>query len=888
MSLFTRLRNLVKKDALDNNLDDEFRSHVEMRADDSVRGGMALDEARHDARKRFGNATLMKERTREMDIFAWIESLARDVRYAARSLRKNPGFATAAVVCLMLGIGATTCIFTVVNAVLLRPLPYPQPEQLVRLYSDSPDSKTPSGHRFWISGPEFVDLRRDTRSWQSIEAWITGGVNLAGETQPIRVTRAFVSGGLLETLGVPPLMGRVVSASDDVDGAAPVADISYGLWRSVFGGDPNIVGRQTLASGREFTIIGVMPPGFQFPPGETEPAQMWTALQVTAADPGSRTNHNLYLLGRLKPDVTLNQAQGELASLMQTYSEHPSGTHYFNPAWHRISSYSLQSEVVSGVRLAMLMLLSAVVFVLLIACVNVANLLLARAEARRREIALRRSLGASARRLTQQFVTEGILLALIGAVLGVGLAFGGLRLIQLTNAGSLPRAAEIGVDWNILLITLGGSLVTGIVFGLSPLLPLLFEHLSDSLKNTASGATSGSGSQIFRRLLVTSELSLALVLLICCGLMVRAFWNLQEVHTGIEAKNVITMRLVLPGVSYTSDEQIDTFWTRLLERLHNMPGVESAALAWGLPPVRPPNGSTTGVEGYVSIHGPQTDDVEYYQYVSKDYFKTMGIRLIEGRTFDERDVHGAPDTIVVNQTMAQTFWANGDAVGRRVQPQNGGPWCTVIGIVEDVKNAGVDRPTNAEMYIPYTQDDGSGRFAMYVVIRGKSDPRPLVGEVRREVRNLDPMIPLSQVRLMEDVLGATQSRSRFLTLVLSLFSGVSLVIAAVGIYGVISYSVSRRTKEFGLRIALGAQPLDILKLVMKQGTAMAVAGAAVGLGVALAVTRTMTTLLFGVKATDPATFASVTVLLVVVALLASYVPARRATKTDPIRTLRYE
>jgi putative ABC transport system permease protein len=884
-----RLRVLFRTEQIRQDLDDEMRLHLDLREREHRDVGLSAVDAGFVAQQRFGNTLQLRERGQDMWGWSWFENLRQDLRFAVRTLTKNPAFTVSAIVCLTLGIGATTCIFTVVNAVLLRPLPYVHPEQLVRLYSDSPDSKTPSGHRFWISGPEFLDLRKDTRSWQSIDAWITSGANLVGESQPIRITRALVSGGLLDSLGVQPAMGRIVSPSDDLPGATPVADISYGIWKSLYGGDPNVVGRETLLSGRKFIIVGVMPPGFQFPPGEVDPAQMWSALQINSASPGSRTNHNLYLLGRLKPGVTLTAAQGELASLMQTYSQnHASNTHYINPQWHRVASYSLESEVVSGVRLALLMLLGAVVFVLLIACANVANLLLARAEARRREIALRRSLGASTWRLAQQFATEGAVLALAGAILGTVLAVSSLRLIQLTNAGSLPRAAELGMNLSVLLLTLGGALLTGIIFGLSPFIPLLLEHLAESLKNTGSGTTSGSGSQVFRRVLVAGEISLAMVLLIGCGLMVRAFWKLQEVRTGVEPKNVITMRVVLPGASYPHVAQIDGFWTRLLERLPGLPGVESSALVWGLPPMRPPDGSTTGVEGYVSIHGPQTDDIQFYQFVSKDYFKTMGIRLMEGRTFDERDVQSGPDTVVVNQTMARTFWPNEDAIGRRVQPSNGGAWCTIVGVVEDVKNAGLDRPTSAELYLPYAQEHGSGRFAMYIVMRASTDPGLLIPEVRRELASMDPMLPLAQVRLMDDVLGASRSRSRFLTLMLSIFSGVALTIAAVGIYGVISYSVARRSKEFGLRMAIGARPVDVLKLVMKQGAVMAMTGIVVGLVVAFALTRLMTSFLFGVKPTDPLTFAIVTLLLAGVALSASYVPARRATKVDPITTLRYE
>jgi putative ABC transport system permease protein len=401
-----------------------------------------------------------------------METFRHDVLYALRMMRNNLGFTAAAVLCLMLGIGATTGIFTVVNAVLLQPLPYQHPEQLVRIYTEFPTFPNGGLHRFWASGPEFLDLRRDTHSWATLDAWITGGANLAGKTSPVRVTAAYVSGGMLESLGVVPLHGRLISLPDDVPGVAPVADISYGTWQSVFGGDSGIIGRQTFLDGLRCTIIGVMPKGFQFPPGEQDPAQVWTALQLDPAKPGDSGSHNFYLLGRLKPGITPAKAQGELASLVQSYGEKRAPkTHGFDPKNHTIVSFPLQAEVVSGVRPALLMLLGAVAFVLLIASVNVANLLLARAEARRREIAIRGALGAGLPRLARQFITEGVLLALFGAILGLALSYAGVRLVQLTNAGGIPRADEIAVDWRVLVFTLVVSVFTGVLFGLAPIAP---------------------------------------------------------------------------------------------------------------------------------------------------------------------------------------------------------------------------------------------------------------------------------------------------------------------------------------------------------------------------------------------------------------------------------
>jgi predicted permease len=819
-----------------------------------------------------------------------METLKSDLRHAVRMFLKNPGFAAAAILCLTLGIGATTGIFSVVDAVLLRPLGYHQPDRLVRIYTEFPTFPNGGLHRFWASAPEFLDLRRDLKSWDSIDAWINTGSNIAGIAQPARVTSSFVSGGLLNSLGVSPIIGRLITPADDAPGAPVTADISYGLWKSVFGGDPQVVGKQTLLDGQKCTIIGVMPHGFEFPPGEVDPPQVWSPIQLDPAKPGNRGAHNFYLLGVLKSGVMLPQAQSEMAAYVTASTEqHKSpNEHYFNSKNHNLVSFPLQAEVVSGVRPALLMLLAAVGFVLLIACVNVANLLLARAEARRREIAVRSALGAGIGRLARQFVTEGLLLSVCGALLGLILAYVGMRVIQLTNAGVIPRAAEITMDTRVLLFTVGAALLTGVLFGLAPIVPIALQGLQDSLKDTVGSTTGTTAAQGFRRALVAGELAVALVLLVACGLMIRGFWKLQQVHTGVNAENVITMSVALPQTSYPKPEMIDGFWTRLEERVTHLPAVQAAALASGLPPQRPPNMNDTHIEGFVRKEGGPIENIDYYQIVSKDYFQTMGIRLMDGRLFDERDAAGTPDVIIINQTLARIFYGNQNPIGRRIQPGMSGPFCTIIGLVDDVKNAGVDRPTGTELYLPYNQKQGSGNNNAYLVLRAKGDPTSLAVAARREVQALDPTIPVADVRLMEDVLASAQSRPRFLTLLLALFSGSALMIATVGIYGVISYSVARRSKEFGLRMALGAQPSNILGLVLKQGVLLTLIGLVLGVTFALVLTRLMASLLFGVQPTDAITFVGVSALLAVVALFASYIPARRATQVDPIRTLRYE
>ncbi|HEY7403142.1 MAG TPA: ABC transporter permease [Candidatus Angelobacter sp.] len=821
-----------------------------------------------------------------------MQTMLHDLRYGLRILARNPLFTVAAVICLALGIGATTAIFSVVNAVLLRPLPYVQPQRLVKVYSEFGNFPGGGLRRFWISPPEYLDLKRETKSWESMDAWVNGGANLSGEAQPVRATASYVTGGLLQSLGVPPIIGRTITPADDDPKAPAVVDISYGIWQRVFGGSRDIIGKEILFNGQKANVIGVMPKGFAFPPGEIDPPEVWTALQIDPAKPGGRGSHFLYLLGRLKPNITADQAQSEFESLVKYWGETGSAReHHFRPEGHTIVSFPFQAEVVSNVRPALWMLLGAVCFVLLIACVNVANLLLARAEARQREIAVRTAIGASSWRLLRQFMAEGILLSLIGAVLGLGLAYAGLYTIKATNAGSIPRASEIGIDSTVLLVTLLVSILTGVLFGLAPLMHLAIKNVHGLLKDVGGGASSGSaGAQSFRRGLVAFEIGSAMLLLICCGLMVRAFWKLQQVDIGLDPRGVSTLRVTLPGAVYSDNQKIQSLWSRLQERITHLPGVQSAALVSGLPPARRVNANDTEIEGFVPEPGGPVQNVDFYQSVSDGYFEAMGIRLIEGRYFTASDAEGAPNVIIANQTMARTFWKNQSPIGRRVRPSNSrsNEWCTVIGVVADVKNAGIDKPTGTELYLPYRQPQGGGSSGMYVVMRGRADSLDLAGAVRRELRDLDPTVPVSAVRTMDEVLSTAQSRPRFLTYLLTIFSGVALALAMVGIYGVLSYLVARRSKEFGLRMALGAPRQHVLALVLKQGAVLAAIGIVFGLLVALALTRLMSSLLYGIHAIDPTTFVAMPLALAAVALVASYVPARRATKVDPMVALRYE
>ena len=813
-------------------------------------------------------------------------TLLQNFRFGLRVLAKNPGFTAAAVLCLALGIGATTAIFSVVDAVLLRPLPYTHSPRLVRVFTEFPTFPNGGLRHFWVSPPEYLDLKRDTNSWEDLEAWVNQGVNLAGASEPVRAQASYVTGGMLSMLGVAPLLGRVFSAEDDRPNVPATAVLSYGLWQRGYGGDTSILGRDIRLNGNPCTVIGVMPASFVFPPGEIDPVEIWSPLQLDPAKPGGRGSHYLSVLGRLRPAVNMAQAQGEMHRYeIQSLQTIGPQNHPFDPKAHPIVLAGFQDEVVHGVRRAILVLLGAVVFVLLIACVNVANLLLARSEARRREIAVRAAVGAGTSRLLGQFVAEGILLSLAGAALGMLLAFGGLRLLAATNAGSIPRAGEITIDWQVLLFTLGVSFSTGMVFGLAPIVHLRPAALHDVLKSAAGRATAGSAANRFRAALVTAELALALVLLIGSGLMVKAFWKLQQVDAGMDPNHLLTLRLALPATAYRNAAARASFYTSLAARAQSIPGVVSAAVATGLPPVRPINANDTMIEGFVPRPDGPLQNVDYYNSVTGRYFETAGARLVEGRFLNDSDGAGAPLAVVVNQTMARTFWPHESALGHRINIDQPTAWRTIVGVIGDIKNAGLDRATGTELYFPYPQRPGP---AAYLLVRTKGDPMSAAGAVRKEISGLDRTLPISAVRAMEDVMNSDRARPRFLTLLLTLFSSLSLALAALGIYGVISYSVAQRTNEIGIRMALGAQSRDVLRLVTRAGLRLALAGTLIGAAGAFALTRTLSGLLFGVSSVDAATFAAMAAALIAVTMLACYFPARRASKVDPLVALRYE
>jgi putative ABC transport system permease protein len=814
-----------------------------------------------------------------------MQTFLQDLKYALRMLKKNPAFAAVAILTLAVGIGANSAIFSVVNSVLLRPLPYRQPGQLVRVYSEFPTMQL---QKFWLSPPELLDIQREAKSWEAIGAWAPGGQNVGTENEPLRVTSAAITRSLIDVLGVQPERGRNFSEEEDRNGGPRVAIISHGLWQKGFGGASDIIGKQIQVNATTTTVIGVMPANFAFPPGSNDQVELLVPFQFDPANPGSRGSHFLSVIGRLKPGVTIEQAQSEMTSLMAGWKSEGRAQHLLNPDKHPVVMLGLYEDVVGSARKAVWLLMAAVGFVLLIACVNVANLLLARAESRHREFAVRLALGAGIKRMVRQFVAEGFVLVSIASILGVALAFVGLKILLLFAPDSVPRTEEIGVGLPVLGFTIAVAIVAVFLFGFAPLAQVSERNLANWIRGAGQRAIRGGG-QTLRKGLVVAEIALAVILVIGSGLMIRAFWKLQQVNSGFEPAGVTSFSLNLPNVKYKTAER-QQFVDALEQKLSSVPGVASVSIASGLPPLRRINANDTEIEGYQETPDSPAQNVDYWNVVGNNYFKTMKIRLLEGRTFEPQDDNpNAMKVVMVNQALAKRFWT-GSPLGRRVNPGFSDPkvWFTIVGVVEDTKNAGMDKPAGPELYFQVRQVNQFLGANVSFVVRAANDSAPLEGSIRNAVRELDSTLPVYNLWSMDEVVSKSMVQPRFLALLLGTFSGIALFLAAIGIYGVMAYSVAQRTQEIGVRMALGARPLHVLRLIFQQSLGMLLIGTVIGLVGAFLLTRLMRTLLFEVTATDPLTYVSVIGLLTVVALLACYIPARRAAKVDPLIALRYE
>ena len=809
-----------------------------------------------------------------------------DLKVAVRGLRRQAGLAFTILFTLALGIGATTAVFSVVNAVVLAPLPYAEPQRLVRIYSAFPAMKL---NRFALSPPELIDLTLGMRSFSGVGAWTTDASNVADGTSPVRAETAYTSGHMLSVMGVPPAFGRLYGDAATLPGAPPVAVLGHGVWTRVFAADPKIVGRSVRIDGVPTEVVGVMPKGFAFPTPSTE---LWLPLTIDPANPGSRASHFLGLVGRLRPEATLAQAQAELKAFMVAHAQDHEGEHHFDGKRHLVFALDLRDDVVGDARGKMLLLLGATAFVLLIACANVAGLLLARAGTRERDVAVQAALGASRRRLVRQLLTESLLMALVGGALGVMVARVALRVILAMDPDSVPRAAEVALSAPVLAFALGASTLTGLLFGLIPSLAASRPDLVEALK--AGGRTTAHrGALGFRRLLVVGEVALAVVLVVGAGLLVRSFSRLLAVEPGFAPDRLLTFELALPQALYAKDADVVGFYGRLEERLRALPGVEAVTLAAGLPPSRPINANDIEFEGKTPTKDGPIWNVDYWQTVGGHYFETLKIPVREGRALDDRDGPDAPPVVVVNEAMARKFWPGLSPVGRRLKslPGKDSPLATVVGVVGDVKQAGLDQEAGTEIYFSVAQPVLTrGAFrSMSVVMRSLGrDPLALLPSVRAAVAELDAALPLAHVRTMEQLMGASLVRTRFLMTLLTAFAGLALVLAAVGIYGLLSHVVAQRTKEIGVRMALGANRGQILRDVVGYGLGLVGVGVLVGLVSALALSRLMGSLVFGIGATDPFTFAAVAFILLAVSLVACLLPAGRAVRVDPVVALRYE
>ena len=856
-----------------NDLNEEVEQHLDDRYEELLASGVSPEEA---------------TRMVDEEIRGWtprsgaLDGVAGDVRYACRSLGKHPGFAIVVILTLALGIGANAAIFSVVNAVLLRPLPYRDADRLVFI---SGDLHRPGANEIPVSAGEFADYRDRAHAFEHVAAYDTVGFNLTGIGEPERLEGAVVTASLFPLLGVSAQVGRTFSSAEEQPGREQVVVLSHALWRRRFKADPAIVGQMVALDGRPVQVVGVMPATFQYPdPG----VEIWKPmlLDADALSENNRGSHGYTALARLKPLVTLAQAHADLAAVTATFkAEHPRNYRSGFSANLRL----LQAEIVGDTARPLLILLAAVAVVLLIACANVANLLLARAASRRREIALRTALGATRSRLVRQLLTESVLVAMVGGGIGLVLATWGVDLLVASAPETIPRLHEVGVDRRVVLFTAIVSLGTGLLFGIVPALRASGTPLNEALKD---GGRAGDSAMHGRagRLLVISEVALSLVLLIGAGLLIHSFARVQHVEPGFDARDVLTLRLALPESRYTTFQKGDAFFDELFTALRSRPDVRGVAAANALPFSGLGGSRTFHIEGREPAR-PEDQTEEQLRIVTGGYFATMRIPVVKGREFSDRDTLSGPRVAVVNEALARKHWPNDSPIGRRIAFSRDEPhWYEIVGIVGNIKHRGLDAADRPELYVPYRQPLFANWTVrpMYLAVRTDAEPLAVAATVRRELARVDRDQPISDVRTMDERIGRSLAARRFNMVLLAVFASLALTLAGIGIYGIVAYSVTERTHEIGVRLALGAQRRDVMAMIVAQGMVLTMIGTAVGVVSALLVTRMMSSLLFGVSAADPVTFAAIPVLLAAVAFVACWVPARRATRVDPLVALRTE
>ncbi|HEU4563451.1 MAG TPA: ABC transporter permease [Gemmatimonadaceae bacterium] len=875
---------------VDTDVADELQFHIDMRAREYEQRGMAPAEARRAALERFGDVERIggelrahdRRRERGRQRREHMSDVGQDVRYGLRGLRRAPGFTTVAVLTLALGIGATTAIFSVVNGIVLHPLPYPDAERIVMVWMDNRRMGVREDLHSW---PNFADLRAQNRVFERLAAFSPGGYNLTGgclegECEPRRVAAAAATADLFPVLGVRPALGRAHTAEEEQEGRDAVVVISHRLWARQFGAAPGIVGRTVRLNGRERTVIGVMPRGFAFPTANTD---VWVPLVVPEDAAQNRSGFWLSAVGRLAPGVTVERARADMGVLARRLeAQYPTNR---DLGLHLVP---LPEQVVGPtLRTTLWVMLGAVAAVLLIACANVANLMLSRAAAREREVGVRVALGASRMRLVRQLLTESVLLATLGGAGGLVLAWGGLRLLTALAPADLPRLDQVRIDGAVLGVALAVTLATGVAFGLVPALQVSRPNLSSALREGGRGGTAGRPGQRMRRLLAAAQVALVVILLTGAGLLIRSFVRLQQVQLGFRPDHLLTMRLALPFAKYQQAPQRIAFYDALIERTRSVPGVRGVAAITDIFLGTTPNSSNFAIEGRTLTEAEQNIEIPI-DAATPDYFRVMGIPLVRGRAFTARDAADAPPVVIINETMARRFWPDEDPIGRRIKygsADSQAPWMTIVGVVGDMRRTGYDAPVRHETFQPYAQ---APRFGATLVVRTAGNPLALAGAVRGAVRAVDADLPVYEMASMDQLLAGMIAQRRFSMALLGMFAALALALGLVGVYGVTSYLVAQRAREVGLRLALGARPEQVVRMVVGQGMVAAAGGLALGLAGALAFTRLMTRLLYGVSPTDAVTLATVLALLALATLAANYIPARRAAKVDPMVALRSE
>jgi putative ABC transport system permease protein len=815
-----------------------------------------------------------------------METFLRDMRYGIRMLSKRPGFTAVAIIALALGIGANTAVFSVVNTVLLRPLPFSEPDRLVNCWTTRAERGI---NKMVASYPDFVDWRDQNNSFEQLAAYTEQDFTLTGGDNPSRLGGMVASSDLFPLLKVQAAVGRTFSADDDRNGAALTVILSHKLWKQRYNGEASIIGSSITLNSKSYTVIGVMPEGFQFPV-QSEPVELWTtfAYALTAVGDESiaeqRGAHFLHVIARLKPGVNSQTARADLEAVAARLSEKYPDTN----TGMGVAVNPTSEDLVGDVRPALLILMGAVGCVLLIACSNVASLLLARATTRHKEMAIRAALGASRVRVVRQLLTESLVLAMAGGAIGLLIALWGTDALVAVSGDELPRATQIGLDMRVLGFTLLVSLITGVLFGIAPAIYASKTDLNEALKEGGRAGSEGARRNRLRGALVTVEVAIAVVLLTGAGLLIQSLWRLQKVDSGIDTHNVIALEVGLPEVRYTAAQQRE-FYRQLQTRLSSLPGVVAASAVFPLPLTNQGMTLSFEIEGRPLPRGDHPSSS--YRSVSVDLFRTLGMRIVKGRDFNEHDDNKGPDVIMINQAFADRFFPGEDPIGKRIKPSisvgtgTSPAWREIVGIVSNIKYRGPKRDFLPEYYVPESQVPLD---SMILTVKTVGDPHGIVGAVRDEVRDLDKDLPIYNIRTLDDYLSAAVAQPRLFAVLLAIFAGLALALTTIGLYGVMSYSVAQRTHEIGIRMALGARPGNVLRLVVLQGMTVAALGISVGLVTALLVTRVMAGLLFGIGAKDPVTFAAIALIIAGVALAACFVPARRATKVDPMVALRYE